>query len=132
MTTSGTFDYVCFAQGDATEVGNELGIARHASSDHAFLEAALVRFAPGERIVDAQFYRDARLLVLLNDSSGNARLDMLNCELLSYTRADAADGDTVTAGRFCLPALHRPVALTPARLRRSLPKLRRSRHKCHI
>jgi len=96
MTTCGTFDYACFAPGADPEVGNELGIARHASCAHAFLEAALVRFAPGERIIDAQFYRDARLLVLVNDSSGAARLDMLNCELLSYARADATG--TVAAG----------------------------------
>ena len=101
MMTCGTFDYACFLPSDAPEADNELGIVRHASRDGAFLEATLVRFVPGERIVDAQFYRDARLLVLLNDSSGAARFDLVDCELLSYARA--GDADTATVGEFITP-----------------------------
>lgn len=131
MTTFGTFDYACVAPGDSPEVGNELCIARHAFCDHTFLEAALVRFSPGDRIVDAQFYRDARLLVLVNDSSGSARLDMLDCGLLSYAHADA---DTVATGEFsrltrvawCVPLADH------ARLRRSMSQLRRGRYKYRV
>ena len=98
MAACGAFDYACFASCDAPEVDNELGIVRHASCDHTSIEATLFRFAPGERVVDAQFYRDARLLVLLNDSTGASRLDLINCETLDY--APAGDADTVTAGKM--------------------------------
>ena len=96
MAACGAFDYACFSPCDVPEVDNELGIVRHASCDHASVEATLFRFAAGERIVDAQFYRVARLLVLLNDSAGTSRLDLIDCALLDYVRA--CDADTVTAG----------------------------------
>ena len=99
LAAYGPSEYACFrACDESTGAGGELGILRHANSAsaNAGLEAVLLRFAAGDRIVDAQFYRDARLLVLLCDRTGAARLDMVACDQLEY--AAVGDADTIAAG----------------------------------
>ena len=106
LAAYGPSEYACFlAYDESSGAGGELGILRHAisASADAGLEAVLLRFAAGERIVDAQFYRDARLLVLLCDRTGAARLDLVACDQLEY--AAVGDADTIAAGA-CSACVH--------------------------
>jgi len=101
MTAFGACEYACFLAHDEIDGPHRvLGIARCASSDaSAQIEVALLQFAPGERVVDAQFYKDARLLVLLCDLSGTARLDLVDCEQLPFAGAGLADTVAIGAHR---------------------------------
>ena len=91
LAAFGSFEYACFQASTVPDADGELGIIRHASSASAHLEVAVVQLSPGERIVDAQFYRDARLLLLVCDHLGAARLDLVDCDLLAYGLAVHAD-----------------------------------------
>ena len=93
--------YTCFlcAPGDATSTQPALGILRSdaVARDATAREGLLVRFSPGDRIVDVQFYRDARLVVLVCDEHGASRFDTIACDQLRYMPLDDTAG-ALTAG----------------------------------
>ena len=109
--------YTCFlcAPGDATTSQPALGILRSdaMARDNTTREGTLVRFSPGDRIVDLQFYRDARLVVLVCDEHGASRFDTIACDQLRYMPLDdtagaLAAGASLRAERLCTrSATHR-------------------------
>jgi hypothetical protein len=59
-------------------------------------EALLLKLAANERIVDVQFYREARMAMLLRDAQGACRLEEVDCAQLPCIMLDRADGNALS------------------------------------
>ncbi len=102
MCTAGGFDFACAvascSAGDDGEQHACLVRRRHAPSAPGGVshEALLMRLAPGERVVDIQFYREARLVLLLRDAQGACRLEEFSCSQLPCIILSREDGDALS------------------------------------
>ncbi len=91
-----------------TEVGTEFGCSSASTGNRSALmltrrarssivvASVVVRFATADHVVDARFYRDAQLAVLVQSESGT-RLYVLDCDTIPFR--DVAKGSAATGAR---------------------------------
>lgn len=100
-------EYACCLVSEGDDAHGICVVRRRLMSHDASIEAVVLNVEDNSRIVDLQFYRSARLIVLRTDAAGSSSLDVVDCHALPFATIAATAGtahDGVWAQNSSMPA----------------------------